>query len=114
VVARFGKNMENKKPARNASDSDAGGDNQKAPWWQPSLLLFAKLSGWITGPIILGLIVGKWLDRKYGTEPWLFLAAVGLAFFVSTFGIVRDAVREMKRIEKESKDKSKNSDIKKL
>lgn len=73
----------------------------KVPWWQPSLLLFSKLSGWIIGPIILGIILGKWLDRKFHTEPWLFLITVGLAFAISMFGIVRDATREMKRIEKE-------------
>lgn len=82
-------------------------DKQKAPWWQPSLILFTKLSGWILGPVILGVIVGKWLDKKYNTEPWLFLATVGIAFFLSMFGIVRDSLREMRRIEKEENQKSK-------
>jgi len=82
-------------------------DNQRAPWWQPGLVLFTKLSGWILGPVILGVILGKWLDRKYGTEPWLFLVTVGLAFFLSMFGIVRDSLREMKRIEREEKAKKK-------
>ena len=70
-------------------------------------MLFTKLSGWILGPVILGVILGKWLDRKYGTEPWLFLVTVGLAFFLSMFGIVRDSLREMKRIEREEKAKKK-------
>lgn len=76
-------------------------NGNKAPWWQPGLVLFGRLSSWIIGPIILGLVVGKWLDRRYGTEPWLFLLSVGIAFFLSTFGIVHDALQEMKRIEKE-------------
>lgn len=80
-------------------------NDSKVPWWQPSLLLFSKLSGWIIGPVILGIILGKWLDRKFHTEPWLFLTTVGLAFFISMFGIVRDAMREMKRIEKEEQNK---------
>jgi F0F1-type ATP synthase assembly protein I len=83
-------------------------DNTKrAPWWQPALVLFMKLSGWIAGPVLLGVIVGKWLDRKYNTEPWLFLVTVGVAFFLSMFGIIRDSIREIKRIEKEEKNKSK-------
>lgn len=76
-------------------------NNPKAPWWQPGLLLFTKLSGWIAGPIILGVVIGKWLDRRYHKEPWLFLITVGIAFFISMFGIVRDALKEMKRIERE-------------
>lgn len=86
-------------------------DNRKAPWWQPSLVLFARLSGWIGGPILAAVFVGKWLDRKYGTEPWLFLLTVGIAFIVSMIGIVKDAIREMKRIEDESK-KNKNDIVK--
>lgn len=67
------------------------------------MILFAKLSGWIAGPIIIALFIGKWLDKKYGTEPWLFLLSVGIAFVFSTFGIVRDSLREMKRIEEDNK-----------
>ena len=78
-------------------------DKNEAPWWQPSLVLFGKLSGWIAGPIIAAIFLGKWLDKKYGTEPWLFLATVGVAFILSSIGIVRDSLREMKRIEEEEK-----------
>lgn len=78
-------------------------ENNQGPWWQPGLLTFARLSGWIGGPVIVAVFVGKWLDKKYGTEPWLFLGSVGVAFAVSMFGIVKDALREMKRIDEESK-----------
>jgi F0F1-type ATP synthase assembly protein I len=84
-------------------------DQNRAPWWQPGLVLFTKLSGWIAGPVILGIIIGKWLDKKYGTEPWLFLISVGTAFFLSMFGIVHDSLKEMKRIEKEEKEKKEKS-----
>lgn len=81
----------------------------KAPWWQPGLILFMKLSGWIAGPIIIAVFVGKWLDRKYNSEPWLFLVSVGVAFFLSMFGIIRDSMREIKKIENEAKaNKEKN------
>lgn len=72
-------------------------------WWQPAMAMFARLSGWIVGPVIAGVIIGKWLDRKNGTEPWLFLASVGIAFAISMVGIVKDTKKEMGRIEKESK-----------
>ena len=77
-------------------------DNPQAPWWQPGLALFIKLSGWIAGPVIAAVFLGKWLDDKYGTKPWLFLLTVGIAFLVSSFGIVRDSKREMERIKGEA------------
>jgi F0F1-type ATP synthase assembly protein I len=76
-------------------------EKNQAPWWQPGMLIFARLSGWIGGPVIVAVFLGKWLDRKYGSEPWLFLSCVGVAFAISMFAIVKDALKEMKRIEKE-------------
>ncbi len=73
------------------------------PWWQPAIVIFFRLSGWIIGPIILALIIGKWLDKKYNTEPWLFLLSVGVAFVFSMIGMARDTVREIKKIENENK-----------
>ncbi|PIP28183.1 MAG: hypothetical protein COX29_02465 [Candidatus Moranbacteria bacterium CG23_combo_of_CG06-09_8_20_14_all_35_22] len=84
-----------------------------APWWQPSLLLFYRLSGWIAGPIIIALFVGKWLDKKYETEPWLFLVSVGVAFLISTIGITKDAMKEIKRVEQEDKKITENKIAKK-
>jgi F0F1-type ATP synthase assembly protein I len=86
--------------------------NIKAPWWQPGLVLFARMSGWIAVPVIIGVFVGKYLDRKFHTEPWLFLASVGAAFILSMFGIVKDAMQAMKEIEMEDKSKIQSSNVK--
>lgn len=102
--------MENKKPVPDRSFQKPDGDPE-APWWQPSLILFVKLSGWIAVPVIMMVFVGKWLDRKYHTAPWFFLLLVAAGFLVSIFGMVRDAMREMKRIEREEQRK-KNQDTK--
>lgn len=75
-------------------------DSGKSPWWQPSIILFTRMSGWIAGPIIIAIFVGKYLDQKYNTEPWLFLLSVGVAFLISMVGIVRDAMKAMKEIDK--------------
>jgi hypothetical protein len=87
-------------------------EKKEAPWWQPSLVLFMKLSGWIAFPVIAAVFIGKWLDQKYHSEPWLFLISVGVAFFFSMFGIVNDSIREMKRIDKEYAQKKKNKEEK--
>ena len=68
-------------------------------WWRPALILFFQLSGWIAGPVIVGIFLGSWLDRRYGTEPWLYLATVGVAFVISVIGIVREAGRAIKQME---------------
>lgn len=74
---------------------------ERAPWWQPGLILFFKLSGWIAGPIIISLFLGKYLDRVFGTEPWIFLSLTAIAFTVSTFAIILYYTKELKRIEEE-------------
>lgn len=82
-----------------------GENKPKVPWWQPGLQLFLKLSGWIAGPVVIGAFFGKYLDKKYHTEPWLFLLSVGIAFIVSMAALVIIGFREIKRIEKNSKKK---------
>ena len=74
--------------------------NDDKLWWRPSLILFTRLSGWIGGPIIIALFLGRWLDQRYNTEPWLFLATVGTAFIASSVGIVKEATVAMKEMEK--------------
>lgn len=69
------------------------------------MALFGRLGSWIAGPVIVAVFFGKWLDQKYDTEPWLFLLSVGAAFVVSMFGIVRDALGEIRRIEAETGEK---------
>jgi F0F1-type ATP synthase assembly protein I len=75
----------------------------QAPWWQPGLILFSKLSTWIAIPILLALFVGKYLDKRFGTEPWLFLSFTGVSFIISTIGLVFESSKAMKKIEEEEK-----------
>lgn len=69
--------------------------------------LFLRLSGWIGVPVLIAVVVGKYLDAQYHTDPWLFLLSVGIAFVVSTFAIIHYGLKEMKRIDSEVSDKSK-------
>ena len=74
--------------------------NSQAAWWQPAVMMFAKLSGWIAAPIVIALYLGKWLDKKYDNAPWLLLTCIGAAFFISIIGLVKETVREYKKIDK--------------
>jgi F0F1-type ATP synthase assembly protein I len=64
-------------------------------WWQSGLRLFLKLSGWIGGSAIAGVIIGKYLDKKFHTEPWLLLTTVLVAFVFSIVMIVKIGLKEM-------------------
>jgi hypothetical protein len=77
-------------------------DNQVA-WWQPAIFIFLKFSAWIFVPVVIALFLGRWLDKKFSTEPFLFLATIGFSFFVSMFGIVKGSAQEFKKIEEEEK-----------
>ena len=65
------------------------------PWWQPGLALFARLSSWIAVPVILAVVIGKWLDGIFHSAPWLFLLTVAIAFAVSMVMIIRIGLKEM-------------------
>ena len=94
--------------------------SSNSPWWQPGLLLFFRLSGYIGIPVIIAVFIGKWLDKKYNTDPWLFLFSVGLAFPLYMIALVREAMKEFKKLEKSdsidnkksNSGKSSNSDTK--
>mgnify|MGYP001586512996 FL=1 len=83
-------------------------NNNQTAWWQPALVVFVKLSGWIGLPIIIALFLGKWLDKKYNSAPWLLLACIGLAFILSMAGLIKETVSEYKKIDRLSKDEKIN------
>ncbi len=83
--------------------------NQKA-WWQPAVIMFLRFSSWIFAPILIAVFIGKWLDKKYDTEPVLFLVTVGFAFLISIFGLVKNVKKEYGKIEKEIQEKKKNDE----
>lgn len=84
---------------KNGNKADSNGEG--GAWWQPSLVLFAKLSGWIAVPIISAAFIGRMLDNIFSLEPWLFLFSIGFSFIISMFGLVKEVTREYKKIEKE-------------
>ena len=49
--------------------------------------------------ILLFLYLGQWLDRRFGTAPWLLLACVFLGAGGSFYGIYRRLMRDLERDE---------------
>lgn len=71
---------------------------KKLEWAKP-LAVFARLSSWMVFPVLLGVFIGNWLDNKYHTAPKLFLLSVGVAFLLSSVGLVVSALKEYKKYE---------------
>jgi F0F1-type ATP synthase assembly protein I len=67
--------------------------------WEKSLVIFATISSWIAGPVVLAIFAGSWLDEKYQTEPFFSLTLVGFAFIITCVGIVREAQKAIKNLE---------------
>lgn len=76
--------------------SDQKQDNYK--WRTQGLALFFRLQILIVMPMLIAIFIGKWLDKKYDSEPWLFLVSVVLAFIISMIGLIRNSINEMKKI----------------
>jgi F0F1-type ATP synthase assembly protein I len=77
-------------------------EKTKGAWWQPGMQLFLKLSGWIGGPAVAGVLIGKYLDQKYNTDPWLLIFCSVPAFAISMIMLVIISNKEMKKINKEN------------
>ncbi len=71
-------------------------------WWYPAVAAFSRVSAWIIGPVIAALIIGKFLDRTFHTEPWIFIGFTAFAFFVSMFKLVQEASLQIKNIGNQS------------
>lgn len=82
-------------------------NNEKTAWWNPPLILFMRLSVWIVIPVLMGVFIGKWLDKKYNSEPWFFIGTVGAAFIISMFALIVITIKEYKKIGNELKNKDK-------
>ncbi len=74
-------------------------------WWKSGLALFSRVSSWIIGPIFFAVFLGRFLDKRYDIEPWIFLSIVGFAIVIAFFGIFRETKREMKKNNRNTKDK---------
>jgi F0F1-type ATP synthase assembly protein I len=66
--------------------------------WVSAVQIFTDISTWIIVPIVGALIFGKMLDKRFGTEPVIFLVLAGLGFIVTCFGIIRIVKNYLKKI----------------
>jgi F0F1-type ATP synthase assembly protein I len=54
-----------------------------------SPLRFVSIGVELVAPLIAGVFGGRWLDRRFGTEPWLLLVLAVLGAVVGMINLVR-------------------------
>ena len=77
-------------------------------WWKPGIVIFTKVSASVAIPIVLALFIGKYLDKKFNSEPWIFLGLTAIAFLISIFSIWKNVRDYINDLEKNEKDKRNN------
>ncbi len=89
---------------------EKGRSSDKKNEYRKIAVLFLRFSGWVVWPVLLAVLIGSWLDDLYDTSPWILLASVGVSFFVSMAGLVKETLKEYKSIESSLSDERKNSE----
>ncbi|MEI8130047.1 MAG: AtpZ/AtpI family protein [bacterium] len=77
-------------------------DHTPQSYWHDALMAFGRMSGWVVGPIVVSLFLGKWLDAKFGTWPIIFVALTGIAFILSMFGLVKEGKSYLRSVEEKA------------
>lgn len=75
------------------------------PWWSDALNIFSKITAWVAVPVVVALLVGKYLDGRWGSKPWAFLTLTGIAFIISIIAIGKISLQYIKEIETLKTDK---------
>lgn len=57
--------------------------------WVAGVEMFSRVSTWIVVPVVVALILGKFLDKKFSTAPVIFLVLTSIGFLTTTYGIIK-------------------------
>ncbi|MDD5109837.1 MAG: AtpZ/AtpI family protein [Patescibacteria group bacterium] len=55
----------------------------------------------IAVPLVILLLAGRLLDKKFGTSPWFLLVGLGISFVITNILMFREAFRVMRQAEQE-------------
>jgi hypothetical protein len=75
-------------PAESPGESSWGAVGRAANQAAP----FIGAAGTLTGGLIVGVLGGRWLDAKFGTDPWLLLAGILVGLAVGLYDVGRVAL----------------------
>ncbi|HKM40498.1 MAG: AtpZ/AtpI family protein [Patescibacteria group bacterium] len=78
-------------------------DNKKALAWKLVIDIALNISAWIIIPVLVGLFLGSYLDRRFFTAPRYLLIVLGISFVISIFGLSKYVSKEAKKMEEKNK-----------
>lgn len=76
-------------------------NNNKKTW--SALSLAWQLGYSIAVPLIVLALLGRFLDKKFNTSPWLLLTGIFLSLIVSTFAVYNKTIKILQETEDEDK-----------
>ncbi|MBX6394622.1 MAG: AtpZ/AtpI family protein [Alicyclobacillaceae bacterium] len=74
------------------ADGERGTGNGRPNGGRGPWRAFALVSGigmQLAAAVLAGVYIGRWLDRLWGTSPWMLLAGVLLGLAAGILGVVR-------------------------
>lgn len=74
-------------------------DDGREPAAGSSVAVYAGLGLQFALSILVFLYLGQWLDRRFGTEPWLLLISVFVGAGGSFYSIYRKLMADLRRQE---------------
>lgn len=81
------------------TDKNVSNNNDKT-WLRDAFLMLSRLSIWVAMPVIFASFLGKYLDEKFGTRPWIVTAFIIIAFNVSIVVLIWETNKVFKDVEK--------------
>ena len=78
---------------------------KKRAWWVEPLMIFLKLSSWIVFPLIVALLLGKFVDTRFSIAPFGTLGFTTLSFLLSLAILFRETRKVLRELKSESKEK---------
>lgn len=71
--------------------------------WQEIAPFLLMTTGWIVGPVIIGLISGTFLDNHFKTAPKYLLICVLSAFLLTMVGLTLEVIKYNRKQNSEKK-----------
>lgn len=59
---------------------------------RPSPFAYMGLGIELVAPILLGVFVGRWLDGRWNTEPWLLIVGAVLGLVLGFYSFLRSVL----------------------
>jgi hypothetical protein len=75
-------------------------ENKGKNYWRPVMVFYAKTTAWVIFPLILALLLNKWLIIGTEGKSSLFFALLMAGFGITCFGIYKEIKKYKKDLDK--------------